>query len=61
MLLLPAKHSPAYMYIYTLSRLSAHMVNRLLRENRKSIPNLSGKKLFKNVTLRILNFILVSY
>ena len=31
--------------------LSAHVVNRLLRENRKTIPKiLSGKKLFKNVT-----------
>ena len=39
-----------------LSHLSAHMVNRLLRENRKTIPKfLSGKKLFKNVTLQILS------
>ena len=38
----------------TLSYLSAHMVNRLLRENRKSIPNFfNDKKLFKNVTLQI--------
>ena len=38
------------------------MVNRLLRENRKYIPNFfNGKKknFFKNVTLRILNFILM--
>ena len=36
------------------------MVNRLLRENRKYIPNFfNGKKLFKNVTLQILNFILM--
>ena len=33
---------------------SAHVVNRLLRENPKSIPNFSnGNKLFKNVTLQI--------
>ena len=45
----------------TLSHLSAHMVNRLLRENRKTIPKfLSGKNIFKNVTLQILNFIPVS-
>ena len=47
----------------TLPRLSVHVVNRLLRKKkkRKSIPNcLSGKKLLKNVTLQILNFILVS-
>ena len=32
----------------TLSHLSVHMVNRLLRENRKTIPKfLSGEKLFK--------------
>ena len=37
------------------------MVNRLLREKRKTIQKiLSGKKLFKNVTLQILNFIPVS-
>ena len=52
-------------YIFTkthvVSRLSAHVVNRLLRENRKTIPKfLSGKKLLKNVTLQILNFIPVS-
>ena len=37
------------------------MVNRLLRENRKYIPNFFNgkKKLFKNVTLQILNFILM--
>ena len=44
-----------------LSHLNAHVVNRLLRENRKSIPKLfNGKKLLKNVTLQILNFILIS-
>ena len=34
------------------------MVNSLLRENRKYIPNVFNgkKKLFKNVTLQILNF-----
>ena len=38
-----------------------HVVNRLLRENRKSIPKfLSGKNFFKNVNLQILNFILAS-
>ena len=45
----------------TLSHVSAHMVNRLLRKNRKTIPKfLIGKKLFKNVTLQILNVIPVS-
>ena len=40
-----------------LPHLSAHVVNRLLRENWKPIPKfLSGKKLFKNVTLQILKF-----
>ena len=40
---------------------TAHVVNRLLRENRKSIPIFfNGKKLFKNVTLQILNVIFVS-
>ena len=35
----------------TLSHLSAHVINRLLRENQKSIQNVfNGKKLFKNVT-----------
>ena len=44
-----------------LSHLSVHMANCLLRENRKSIPNfLTGKKLLKNVTLQVLNFIPVS-
>ena len=44
--------------VLTLSHLNAHMVNRILRENRKTIPKcLSGIKLFKNVTLQILNFI----
>ena len=43
------------------SHLSVHIVNRLLRENQKTIPKyLSGKKLLKNVTLQILNFIPVS-
>ena len=43
--------------VLTLSHLSAHVVNRLLRENRKTILKiLNGKKLFKNVTLQILNF-----
>ena len=33
---------------YTLSHLSVYVVNRLLHENRKSIPKiLSGKKLLK--------------
>ena len=37
------------------------MVNRLLCENRKSFPMFfDGKKLFKNVTLQILNVILIS-
>ena len=47
-----------YLRVYlNLSHLIAHVVNRLLRENRKSIPNfLSGIKLLKNVTLQILNF-----
>ena len=41
--------------------ISEHVVNRLLRKNQKTIPKfLSGKKLFKNVTLQILNFIPVS-
>ena len=36
----------------------AHTVNRLLRENQKTIPKfLSDNKLFKNVTPQILNFI----
>ena len=37
------------------------MVNSLLREKRKYIPNFFNdkKKLFKNVTLQILNFILM--
>ena len=41
--------------------ISAHVVNRLLRENRKSIPIFcNGKTLLKNKTLQILNFILIS-
>ena len=52
---------PTFQNVKTLSHLSAHMVNRLLRENRKSIPNLfNAKKLVKNVTRQILNFILIS-
>ena len=48
-------------HLSSLSHLSARVVNRLLRENRKSFPKfLSGKKLLKNVTLQILNFIPVS-
>ena len=48
-------------HLSSLSHLSVHVVNRLLRENRKSIPKfLSGKKLFKNVTVQILNFIPIS-
>ena len=48
-------------HLTSLSHLSAHIVNRLLRENRKSIPKfLSGKQLLKNVTFQILNFIPVS-
>ena len=44
-----------------LSHLSAHVVNQLFHENRKTIPKiLSGKKLLKNVTLQVLNFIPVS-
>ena len=43
------------------SHLSVHLVNRLLSENRKSIPKtIKGKNLLKNVTLQILNFILIS-
>ena len=43
------------------SHLSVHLVNRLLRENWKSIPKLlSGKNFFKNVTLQILNYIEIS-
>ena len=44
-----------------LSHLSAHVVERLLRENQMTIPKfLSGKKLLRNETLQILNFIPVS-
>ena len=47
--------------LMSIPNLSAHVVNRLLRENRKSIPKvLSVKKLKKNVPLQILNFIPVS-
>ena len=50
-----------YLVELNLSHLTAHVVNRLLREKRKSVPNyFNGKKLLKNVTLQILNFILVS-
>ena len=46
---------------YTLSHLIVHVVNCLLHENRKSITKIfNGKKLLKNVTLQILNFIFVS-
>ena len=42
----------------SVSHLIVHVVNRLLPENRKSIPNyLMLKTLFKNETLQILNFI----
>ena len=45
-------------FSYNLSHLSAHVVNRLLREKWKCIPKfLSGEKLLKNVTLQIFNFI----
>ena len=45
----------------SLTHLSAHMAIHLLSENRKTITkNLSGKKLFKNVALQILNFVPVS-
>ena len=48
-------------HLSLLSHLSVRVVNRLLRENLKSFPKfLSGKKLLKNVTLQILNFIPVS-
>ena len=49
-----------------LPHLSVHLVNRLLREKLKSIPNVFNgkkkkkKKRFKNVTLQILKFILKS-
>ena len=37
-----------HIFAYTLSRLSAHVVNRLLRENRITIPKfLSGKNFSK--------------
>ena len=46
---------------FNLSHPSAQVVNRLLRENRKSIQNFfNGKKRFKNVTLQILNFLLTN-
>ena len=46
-----------------LSHFSAHVVNHLLSENRKTILKiLSGKKLLKNVTLQIfLFFIFIFY
>ena len=48
-------------FTYTLFYLSAHVVNRLLRENWNTIPKfLSGKILLKNVTVQILNFTPVS-
>ena len=44
-----------------LSYLSAHVVNRLLRENQKTIQKfLCVKKLFKTISLQMLNFIPVS-
>ena len=47
-----------HLHCKLLSHLSAHVVNHLLRENGKTIPKLlSSTKLFKNVTLQILNFI----
>ena len=50
-----------HFFTWTLSHLSAHVVNLLLRENWKPIPNFfKGKKLFKNVTFQILNFLLIS-
>ena len=43
-----------------LSQLSVHKVNHLLCKNRmSSLKIFSSKKLFKNVTLHILHFILV--
>ena len=64
-------HSPISMFLSITTQsqhrlnsahLSVHMVNRLLRENRKYVTNIFNgkKKLFKNVTLQILNFILIS-
>ena len=41
-----------------LTHLSAHVVNRLLRENRKSITKHFNGKITENVTLQILNLIL---
>ena len=57
----PSTVSKIFHLTYTLSHLSLHVLNRPLRENRKFIPKcFNGKRLFKNVTLKILNFILVS-
>ena len=54
-------HQDLWLGNKTVSHLSANVVNRLLHENRKTISKfLSGKKLFKNVTLQILNLIPVS-
>ena len=39
-----------------LSHLSAQVINRLLRENRKAIPKRLSVNLFKNISLHILNF-----
>ena len=44
----------------TLFHLNAHPINRLLRQTRKSIPNLNGKKLLKNIIIQTLNYISVS-
>ena len=50
-------------YSFNLSHLGAHMVNRLLCETWKSILKMFNcwKLKKKNVTLQILNFILISY
>ena len=46
---------------YSWSRINAHLMFSLFPENRKSTPLVfSGKKLLKNVTLQVLNFISVS-
>ena len=43
-----------------LSHLSAEVIKRLLRENRKTIPKCLSVNLFKNASLHIINFIPVS-
>ena len=45
------------MHKICLSEVGVHVLNRLLRENRKSISKFLS---FKNVTLQILNFVPVS-